>query len=153
MSFAQWNAHVHIDGAKAKWIGLGWGIKDYVGDPRCYKATITVTAPPNANAMIGKVGINEGVVLASDDSLSCGPDFIEICVTYHVEPVPGENCPDRGGYVQEEPSKFVWTIAENAGQKGTPTGDILKDDDGNDAEGEALIGEDVKVCVLVPGSC
>lgn len=141
MSFVQWNAHVHIEGAKAKWIGLGWGIPGDPGSPRCYEATITVTAPPEANATVGKVGVNESVVLKTSKSLSCGPNGIEIVVTYHVEPnqVDRKDCGEPGREVQ-------YNIAENAGQKATPTSAPL-------ANGTGPIGQDITVRAVVPGSC
>jgi hypothetical protein len=141
MSFVQWNAHVHIEGANAKWIGLGWGIPGDPGDPRCYAATITVTAPAAANATVGKVGVNETVALKSSSSLSCGPDGIELEVTYHVEPdnTDRKDCGEPGRDVE-------YNIAENAGQKGTPTGAVL-------ANGTGPMGQDITVTVVVPGSC
>jgi hypothetical protein len=141
MSFVQWNAHVHIEGAKAKWIGLGWGIPGDPGDPRCYEATITVTAPPEANATVGKVGVNESVVLKTSESLSCGPDGIELEVTYNVVP---DNADRRD--CREPGSEVEYNIAENAGQKGIPTGAVL-------ANGTGPTGKDITVRVVVPGSC
>jgi len=141
MSNVQWNAHVHIEGATAKWIGLGWGVPSNPGDPRCYEAEITVTAPAAANASIGKVGINETVTLKTSETLSCGPDGIELEICYHVEP--------GNAYRKDcgEPAReFQYNIAKNAGQTGTPTGGVLED-------GIGPIGQDVTVRVVVPGSC
>jgi hypothetical protein len=131
-----WNAHVHMDGANAKWMGLGWGIPDDShGDPMDYQAIITVTAPDEANATVGKVGRNETVALRSSAELPCGPDGIVVEVTYSVSAKDGA-----------EGRQVEFNIAENAGQKGTPTGAVL-------AHGSGLIGEDIVVPVVVPGSC
>jgi len=133
MSKFQWNAHVHMDGAKAKWIGLGWGIPDDpAGDPRNYMAEIIVTAPAEANATVGKVGINETVILKSCDE-SC-KEGIPIDVTYRVSSNGGEG------------QQVEINIAENAGQKGTPTGAVLANESG-------LINEEITVHLVVPGSC
>jgi len=135
MSFAQWNAHVHLEGANAKWIGLGWGITDEnSGDPKLYEAAITVAAPAEANASIGKVGTNETVALISRD-VPCDDVGIAIEVTYRVSAKPGATG-----------SEFCINIAENAGQKAKPTGAVLEDR-------TAPIGEDLTVQVVVPGSC
>lgn len=146
MSVPQWNAHVHIEGATAKWIGLGWGVADDGGDPKCYKAKITVAAPADANAMIGKVGVNEKVELISrTEGLACGPDGIEIEVTYFVE--RNVDYSDKGN-CSWEAECFQYNIAENAGQKATPTGDVLPD-----GGGEGDIGQPITIRTKVPGSC
>ena len=134
MSNVQWNAHVHMDGANAKWIGLGWGIPDdNPGDPSDYFAEITVTAPAEANATVGKVGINESVALKS--SLApCGDGGIAIDVTFRVRCIRGTG------------QRVEINIAENAGQKASPTGAVL-------ANAKGPIGEDITVPVVVPGSC
>jgi hypothetical protein len=131
-----WNAHVHMDGANAKWVGLGWGIPDdHHGDPMDYEALITVMAPDEANATIGKVGRNEIVALRSSAELPCGPDGITVEVTYRVSANDGA-----------EGSEVEFNIAENAGQKGTPTGAVL-------AHGTGLIGDDIIVRLVIPGTC
>lgn len=130
----EWNAHVHLDGTKAKWVGLGWGVP---GDrtPTHYEATITVTAPGEANATIGKVGPNETVALQSSADLPWGPDVVVIDVTYTVQPVEGADSGER----------VVIHIAENAGQKATPTGQIL-------IEKEGSLGVPIRVRAEVPAS-
>ena len=136
MSFAHWNAHVHMDGADAKWIGLGWGITDEnSGDPNNYYAEITVTAPAEANATVGKVGVNEKVALISSDA-PCDDDGIAIDVTFRVSAKPGATG-----------SAVCIRIAENAGQRATPTKPPLREEPGR--VGEEIVLRDVKV----PGSC
>ncbi len=129
----EWNAHVHMDRARAKWVGLGWGVP---GDntPTHYQASITLTAPDEANATVGKVGPNETVALRGSPELPCGPDGIEIEVIYRVSAKDGA-----------EGSEVEISIAENAGQKAMPTGDVL-------AQGTGRIGEDIIVRAVIPAS-
>ena len=135
MSFAHWNAHIRMDGADAQWIGLGWGT-EYAGDPKDYFAEITVEAPAEANAVVGKVGINESVTLISrEGGCERGAATIPIKVTYRVT----RKNPEASDEIRVQ-------INENAGQRATPVTGPLRT-----AEGE--IDSDIVVDVDVPGSC
>jgi len=131
-----WNAHVHLDTADAQWVGLGWGVTDdEPGNPLDYAALITVSAPPQAHAAVGKQAPNETVVLISSPELPCG-NPIEIDVTYKItsaKPVA------KGSQVNVK-------VAQHAGQLAEQSRNVLK-------EATGTVGDDITVHVEVPGSC
>lgn len=131
-----WNAHVHLDTANAQWVGLGWGVSDdEPGNPLDYEARITVSAPPQAHASVGKQAPNETVILVNTNELPCG-NPIEIDVTYNVVSVNG---PARGSQVDIR-------VAQHAGQADPNAGNVL-------AQATGAVGDDITVHVAVPGSC
>jgi len=128
-----WNAHVDVE---EDTLGLGWGVPDEVGDhPLDYEALITVTLPDQAAAVVKKKSPNETVVLARSAKLACGPDAIAAIVTYHVTRKAGTTG-----------SQVNINVADNAGQKPPPTGDVL-------AQSTGQIDEDITVEIQIPRTC
>jgi hypothetical protein len=129
-----WNAHVSVEGFP---LGLGWGITDDKTGPRSiYDAVITLTLPEGADATITKTAPHhERVVVNPSASLTCGPNGIEANVTYRVSAQPGA----KGSQVRVN-------VAEVAGQKTEPTGDVL-------VQGTGLVGQDITVHFVIPGTC
>lgn len=131
-----WNAHVHLDTADAQWVGLGWGVTDdEPGNPLDYEAVITVSAPPQAHARVGKQAPNETVVLISAPKLPCG-NPIEIDVTYNVV---SAKATAKGGRVDVD-------VAEYSGLLNPNSHKIL-------AQASGKVGHDITVHAKVSGSC
>ena len=128
-----WNAHVNVEGFT---VATGWGVKnDVPGNRTKYAAVITLTLPEGANAKFIKKAPNETVVVNSSASLTCGPNAIEATVTYRVSALSGATG-----------SEVRVNVANGAGQKPPPTGDVL-------GQGTGQVGQDITVHVVIPASC
>jgi hypothetical protein len=128
----KWNAHVDVENAK---VGLGWGIPDDVsGGVTAYATNITLTLPEHAAATVTKKAPNETVILNRSASLTCDANGIQATVTYRVSRVTG-----TGNVV-------AVNVAEVAGEKPDPTKQVL-------GKGSGLVGEDITIHVVIPGSC
>jgi len=122
MSFIQWNAKVELAGAKEKFIGLGWGLEDDLhSGVKNYKVKIRVWVPEEATARLVKATPNEDTKIDTDKALTCGPNGIEVKVTYEVTPTTGTG------------KKVLWKIAWFAAEGQGPgngvaegSGDIIK---------------------------
>lgn len=138
----EWNAHVKLDNAAEAAgrfvVATGWGvIDDNPGKRVDYRAAITLAAPEAANPELVAKAPTETVDPQGRGDLSCGPDAIEIEVTYLVSPAT----PEAKG------SLIVFAIAENAARRqNKPEGAIL-------AHGTGRIGDPITVKVAVPGFC
>ena len=126
------NAHVTVENTK---LGLGWAVSDdRSGSPTKYAALITVTLPVGTQATVSKKGPNETVVLNYSAGLPSGPNGIQAEVAYRVSPLEGAS----GKQVAVQ-------VATVAGQKPSPTGDVL-------AEGSGAVGQTISVHLVIPRS-
>jgi hypothetical protein len=128
----KWNAHVDVENAK---VGLGWGIPDDVsGGVNGYATVITLTLPERAHASVTKKAPNETVVLNRSAALTCDANGIQAIATYRVTRLTGTG------------REVAVSVAKVAGQKPPATGDVL-------GSGRGLVGQDISVHVVIPGSC
>lgn len=132
MSFIQWNAKISVDGARYKFIGLGWGMEDdRPSGINKYQANITVEAHPSAVVKLVRKLPNENVVTKNDPALSYGPAGIELRVTYNVK----AKKPTKG-------TTYATVIAWHAGVAQRPDGFLS-------GVGTQPLGQDFVVTVTV----